>query len=238
MTTREVMMGAAGAAGIQFVGRIGNFATNTSPGATLSLTSLVGGISSSAASGDFVIVAYVLSDQSVLTPTITTSGYTTISSFSVSDIYDTNLRVSYKRLSTPADTSVAVGATGNSGTAGIAMAFVFRGVSPTTPFDVSTTTASILNTAVPTPPAITPITTGALIVAIGAGASGENSNSYTSSDLSSFYSITRAPGYFGYMGIGLKAWTSGTFTPARFNLSGSDNSFNSSAGVTIALRPA
>lgn len=219
---------------IQYVGgNTGTWVGSTGTTNTISLTALTGGIATSAAIGDLVIAVYSTGSTADRTLSITT-GYTLIATelYSNGTSYDTNLRVAYKVL-TAADTTVSFGPTGNSTDAGAAAVYVFRGVSGVI-FDVTTTTATGTGTGRPTPPAITPVDPGTVIVAIGAGAA-QTGAVYTTATLTAFRSVTSSDTNDAMLGIGHFFWTSGTYTPAQFT-GGTTNAADSWAAMTIALQ--
>jgi hypothetical protein len=133
------------------------------------------------------------------------------------------------------DTSVQVSGTGSTNNAGRVTVFVFRGVNGTTPIDVTATTATGINTGRPTPPAITPTTSGAWIYSMGA--SGNQAPLAFTSTLPNFITATQGDTTSVTIGSGAFEWVSGTYTPAQFG--GNSTSTNYSwAAVTLALRPA
>lgn len=202
---------------------------------TISLTDLTGGTDTSPLVGDLVIVGYDSGSNTDRVTTINTSGYTSVADLYSNDSYDANLIAGYKRMSSTPDTSVQVSGTGSSNDGGAVVVHVWRNVDPTTPMDVTPTTATGLNTGRPTPPAITPVTSGAVIVMIGGGGT-QTPATYTSS-LDNFLTQTRDSVYDAMIGIGSAAWTSGTYTPAQWG-GGSNAAADSWAAVTMALRPA
>ena len=220
---------------IQYVGgNTGTWAGDTYGNNTVSLTALTGGLASSASSGDFVVAAYATNsfDNGTLSITDETNAYTLVAS----ETDDTNLRVAYKRL-TGADASVTFGPTGSVEEAGAAAVHVWRGVDPTNPLDVAAVTAVASTTfsGQPNPAAITPTTTGAVIIAVG-GAAAATGAVFTSSDLSNFRTATSEDDCDAMIGIGSKDWTSGSFDPAQFG-GGTTGPGDSWAAVTMALRP-
>lgn len=236
----KFLLGAAKLGQLQFVGAAtGTFTSSTSTGGTLSLTSLTGGIGSSAQAGDLVIAGYCVGGAGDVGLTITdgTNNYTLIGSelYANGSVYDTNLRVAYKRL-TGADASVTFGPSGATTYAVTVAASVWRGVHATTPLDVSATTATGTNTSRPNPAAITPITAGAKIVVFGGGAAATTS-AWSAAYLSGLVQTQRANISDSAIATGYVDWTSGAYDPAQFGL-GSNNAADSWAAVTIALRPA
>lgn len=230
---------------IQFVGRIlSGKAGSTSAVNTLDLTALTGGIAAAAANGDLVIAVAVTADIVDRTLSITdgTTEYTLIGTELYSDsVLDTNLRVAYKFMGATPDTTVSFGPSGGA-LAGLAIAaFVFRGVDQTTPLDVTVQTATGTGTTAANPPSITPTTEGAIVVAIGGGASsGVTPAALTSAYLSGFGSQaandSRSGTYHPVVAGGYKTWTSGAIDTPQFGggVSSADYSW---AALALALRP-
>ncbi len=221
---------------IQYVGGQ-NFAANLDTTRIVDFA-LTGGLASAPASGDIVLVFFgdgTLADKTI---GVVTSGYTEIAELYVSDTYDANLSVSWKIMGATPDTNIEVSSSGGGDTTGAIIVHVFRGVDQTTPLDVTSTTRTGTNTGSVTPAAITPITTGSVIV-IG-GATGHNSGgavTYSQSYLSNFLIRNPAnPNIDLLMGAGHVAWTSGTYTPGIWTMS-TDRLSNSYATLTLALRP-
>jgi len=160
------------------------------------------------------------------------------------DTEDSNFQVGYKLTSIIPETSVVI--TGGSGNAadGISIAIhVYRNIDQATPFDVTRTTFGALNGAIPNPPAITPVTSGALIVvAAGAAHDATAAGLFTASYLSDFITATTvalAETNDATVGMGNVTWTSGAYDPAAWTFTGTGGtaanwSYNS---VTMALRP-
>jgi len=231
--------GAGGAGDIQYVGGITGRKTGTSD-TTLSLTSLTGGIDSTARGGDLVVAAYGLG-LDFGTPGDITSGYTEICNLFVSDTNALQFLVKYKVMTSTPDTTVTFGTTGASAENGMAKAVaVFRGVNAT-PLDVTSTTASSANSVLANPPSITPVTPGAWIVCVGGGGHNQGDGAtFTNSELLNFITIGANGGSDdGLIGVGYKSdWTSGAFDPVAFGFSASNSTNYSWAAVSIALRPA
>jgi len=117
---------------------------------------------------------------------------------------------------------------------------VFRGVDPTTPMDVTLTTATGGNSVLANPPSITPVTAGAWIACFGFGAHTDGTDTYTSAgDLTLFTSSGGNTTNDGTAGAGYKDdWVSGSFDPGAWTFSGTDSTSFSWCAVTVALRPA
>ncbi len=204
---------------------------------SLSLTGLTGGSNSSPSQDDYVVVTWSRGFNSDLNMALSSAGYTELADLYADDNTDANLGVYIKKMGASPDATVDVATIGAT-FGGVLIAEVWRGVDLTTPMDVSVVTASGSNTALANPPAITPVTSGAVIVACGsAGAqsgTGDNASNFGSSDLTAFQTTFAA---FTNGGMGYKVWSgSGSFDPAQWTCN--DNIRSSWAAATLALRPA
>jgi hypothetical protein len=234
---------------IQFVGgKVASKTGATSGNSTLALNSgLTGGIASSVSSGDMVVAVFAvgsdLGNQTALLMSDGTTDYTLIGSQLKATGYTycyTILRLAYKFVG--ADTDTTFGPTQALGDAGAMAVYAFRGVDTEAPLDVSATTVTVGNFIEVNPPAITPVTPGAIILSAGAGSHYRAAGTYTSPDLTDFQTIfqdeTDTDSSFG---IGLKEdWVSGSFDPAAWTFSAGldfEDDFTYAA-MTIALRPA
>jgi hypothetical protein len=219
----------------------------TSGDSTIALDSgLTGGIGTAVAAGDFVIAVFGTgsnTDRGTLAITDGTIDYELIGAelFS-SDSWDANLRVAYKFMGETPDASTTFGPTLDAADAGAMAVRVYRGVDPTTPLDVAAVQATGTDTAQADPPAITPVTDGAVIVCVGAGGHSRGSaGSYSSSDLTAFQVQSANDSNDAVIGVGHKTdWTSGEFDAAAFTFSGGagDGTSYSWCATTLALRPA
>jgi len=197
---------------------------------------LTGGVDTTAQAGDIVIGFLCVYDASDAALVIGT-GYTLIGSELYVSTGGVNLRAAYKVMGGSPDTSLAFSS--DIGVESAWGALVFRGFDAGTPIDVTTTTATGANSDVTNanPPAITPVTPGSVIVAIGGGCSSAALTAFTSSDLSNFVHAERTSGSFkAQIGAGSAIWSgSGAFNPAQFGGGVSDNSADWAA-ITLALR--
>jgi hypothetical protein len=229
---------------IQFVGgatsaKLGATSGNT----TIALNSgLTGGIASAVAAGDLVIAVFATGSTADRTLVITAdANYTQIGTEQYSNsTFDTNLRVAYKFMGTTPDTSVTFGPTGNNADAGAMAVYVFRGVDQTTPLDgVTPAVASATNTVLVNPPSITPATSGAFPVFVGAGAHSGGVDTYSSSDLTAFRSVGGLDDTNDVsIGIGhIDNWTSGAVDPAAWTHTQADLTTFSNASKAFVLRP-
>lgn len=210
--------------------------------------SLSGGSDSTPGAGDLVVVSYAIgvgasSDLSMTIKNATATDYT----LAGSELYqagsgnsrNTNLRVAYRFMPGTPETTCVLSNTTDTSWPGTYTIHVYRGIDTVTPMDVTVTTATGQSTHLANPPSITPVTIGAWIQAIGAGASTTGVAVFTSSDLSGFISNAQIDGKESVIGSGYKSdWTSGAFDPAVFAGGGTDNANDSWAAVTLVLRPA
>ena len=160
---------------IQFVG--GAYALGSSSNFSVSLTALAGGIGTAAQAGDLVIVLNACAGTGSRALGVTSTGYTEVADLYADDTSDTDLSVSYRVMPASPDTTVGVTASAGTAYGAIGIVHVYRGVHPTSPMDVTPTTATGTNSSIPDGPSITPATNGATVVVCGAGA-------YTSADTS------------------------------------------------------
>jgi hypothetical protein len=223
---------------IQYVGGHAEGFVGTTSNVTIFIDDLLGGLASAPAAGDLVIVYF--GTGSTVDRNLVVSGYTEVVELYSSDTHNTNLAVAYKFMGgTPDSSFVLTGGTLSADDGGAVAVQVWRGVDSTTPLDVTRTTATGSNSVLCNPPAITPTTSGAIIVSGGAGASNAAAiGLFSSSDLTDFISETGRDTKDVTIGLGYKVWTSGSFDPAAFTFSTSDSTNNSWAAVTLALRPA
>jgi len=240
----SAIVGGAGRGQIQFVGAATDNKATTSS-STIALNSgLTGGIASSVAAGDLVIAAFGCASTSDLTLSITdgATGYTLIGSELYSaDTDDANLRVAYKFMGVSPDASTTFGGTGSSSNGASMVVYVFRGVDPGTPLDVSAVTATGQNSLLTNPPSITPSTPGAFVVAVGAwSVSVVTPDPATHPTLLSVFSdiAPESSTYQGGVAIGHTPWVSGAVDPGNFVPGDTDSTNSAWCAMSIALRPA
>lgn len=224
---------------IQYVG--GATSLNAS---AISLASLTGGIGGPVQEGDFVLVGHAAAGTTDQSPLVTQAGFTNFADLYGNDTIDTNLVVAYKRMGATPDASVTVNSVGTvTADAHTSLAMVFRGVDPTTPFDVTHTTAAGANSGVPNPPSITPVTAGAVVVAIvsssiSGGSTGMAYSAAPSGFSSLLQTILTTTSRDGMIGAAHKFWSgSGAEDPGTFATTNTATS-SAWAAYTIALRPA
>ena len=212
---------------------------------TLNLTGASGLLDSSGAQAtllqnDVVFVAYGIGANADFAMATTSSGWTKHHENYYNRTSDANFAVFYKIMGSTPDTSFVAVGNGNTGHGTLAVAFAFRGVDSTV-FDVTSTSASLDGGSRPDPPSITPVTSGAWILAGGAGATGTAVALTNPGDLSTttnhFRSGTVAEALDCCLAMGIKTnWTSGAFDPAMFG-GGTNGAGDSWCAITIALKP-
>jgi len=219
---------------ISEVGKLLATAATYTDGITFDLTSI-----GTLLKDDIVIISIDIGSSGLpTTPGIVTSGYTTLADLYSNDGNDTNLLVAYKRMGASPDTSVVTTASGASGKGQAAAVRVLRGVDATTALDVAVQSVTSGNSVIPTPPPITPASSGALIMCIGGGAHQRGDTEvYTTGDLTSFHSVSSNETRVAIIGTGTNAWTGGTYTPSAFGFTAGDSGTYSAAAVTLAFRP-
>lgn len=232
-------------AGIQYVGGV----TGGTPGAdsstnnrvTLSLTSLTGGIASSVAANDLIVVVNGIASTENLNCGVVDGGtYTEIADLYSDDTRDANMAFSY-RVADGTETSVTVAGGGSfSSDPAIGIVQVWRGVNATTPLDVTSVTATGANTGRPDVPSITPTTSGCVILGMGVGTLNNSTTNLTASGLDDVLAKNQYIQFSRCVsGIiaAYKGWTSGAYDMAQF-AGGSNNTADSWCSVAAVLRPA
>ena len=120
--------------------------------------------------GNIVVVTLgTSSNLGVLFATITTSGYTQLSSTDSGAAPNMRVITAYKIMGGTPDTSIDFTGNGVATDTLAAVAQWFSGVDATTPIDQTTTTATGSSTN-PDPPSITTVTDGAIVIACAGGA--------------------------------------------------------------------
>ena len=201
-------------------------------GITIDLTTL------SLSTGDIVVAFFMCPSPTNIDVSI--SGYTEICNlygdYQSSQGY-VNFYSGYKIMGASPDTSISIGAYGGSDCGNALVVYAIRGVDINTPLDVTPTTLiySATSPIRPTCPAITPVTSGALVVC-GIGnsraASAVNPGQYPAG-----YSNLVSNGVYdtrtSCVGVCSKFWSgSGAETPGEWTFN-----YYAYGGVTIALRP-
>ncbi len=161
----------------------GNSAVNTGSSYNISLTGLTGGLSSTAATGDIVIVCTAFVSQSAA-PAITIAGNTSGSYINIAtrghadDTWNTEFLTAYQVMGGTPDTTVTAGRAASGSFGGGTVVHVWRGQDATTPIPQNTPTAEIINTAYADPAAVT-IDNWQVIISVGAGAQDTAGSAFT-----------------------------------------------------------
>jgi hypothetical protein len=221
---------------IQYVGGYVQGFAGTFNDVTISLTSLTGGLATQPAVGDFVIIYF--GTASTLNRNLVVSGYTEVVELYSNDTYDTNFVIARKFMGATPDTSVTLtGGTLAVADAGTVAVQVWRNVNVASPFDVAGQ-SRIDEEATATFPSITPVTTGAVILASAACAHDNGTELYLNSELTNFITTGQSDTNDSTIGAGYYYWISGSFGPQDMVFGGADSSNFSNASYVIALRPA
>lgn len=187
--------------------------------------------------GDLVIVSTGFVHTVDGDPGVTTAGYTEVADLRGNDTRDANLSVNWKIMGAIPDTSIACNGSLSATNGAVGVAHVWRGADQTSPMDVTPTTATGTNSSIPNSPAITPITTGAILIATGLGTSTAVDNSVTApAGYTNQVDISIDPGSAATIGIASKAWVSGAEDPAAWT-AWTTNTQDSWCAVSLAIRP-
>jgi hypothetical protein len=189
--------------------------------------------------GDLVVVAVCnTSDASDTHYPVTTSGYTEVVDLYSNDTRDLNATISYKYMGGTPDTIVTcTGRTGSADYGCFGLATVLRGVRAVNPFDVPTVTATGINSALPDPPSITPLTLGSRVLIFGFSTQ-ENDDSITAPTgyLDSTY-VRSSVQYGGLIMAACKLWSgSGAEDPGAWT-DINTSALESWAAATMVLHP-
>lgn len=216
-------------------------ATAVSQGNTdvsVSLTALTGGSDSAPSNGDLIIFAYNIADADNvdLNLACNTAGFAEIADLFGNGTQDANLGVFWKIHD--GDTAVVgEGSLGGTDTSIQGAVMVFRGVDPTTPFDVTSTTATGTTTGDPDPPSIDWSTAGAWTVIVGSCAHAANVNGtftgptgYTTD----FITVGNQDTADGIIGMGYNAAPADPENPGLITTGTTASGW---CAVTMALRP-
>ena len=227
-----------------YVGGISGVGTST--GYTVSLSgTLTGGLASSPAAGDVVVVFSGFGNTASSAPAISgnTSGayLAATAAQHINDTWDSEFRSFYQKMGATPDTTLTVTRTTNAAYGGGTTVQVWRGVDPTSPFIGAATPTSGGNGAALNPPAYDPAVTDSIIIAGGMG-------TMPSAGTAGYTSISGMSNAVVAYGNGSTADTSvimasfeyagASYDPATATGGTQNNTSSSWAGVTLALRPA
>lgn len=231
----------ATATGLTYVGGASTAGAGSASTGSISLTSLSGGVSTSPAAGDLIVVSTVIASTVAIAAGIASSGYTQVANLTSTDTYVSNMAVAYK-LSDGTETSISTNASGSTSEGVATIVHVWRGVNQLLPIDAQVTTATAINTRIPNPAAITPNTAGCVILAFGMSANNAGSPTLLIEPAGTINAINVAgagsgsackSSVYAYNG-----WTSGSYDPPPWTGGGTSTSNDSSCAVTFAIRPA
>ena len=233
-----MMFGGANPQGPLFVG---SSASDDNGSGTLVGTAsiLTGGFASAPKDGDLIIHCAATCRDTAITLNTESGTWAELVNLTVTDTRGTALCIAYRILSGSDTTaSFTVDAIGSSYPSSC-VTHVWRNIDQTTPFDVTTTTNSLTDTVLADPPSIIPTTSGAIILAVGAGAHQRGLNTYSQGALSNKVTRNRNSTQNDLcMLMGSREWTSGAYDPAAFAFNSLDDSSYSCIAATMALRPA
>lgn len=224
------------AATLSYVG--GAEAAGNSAAYNVSLASLVGGTGGAAQAGDLVIVATGFVSTANGDPGVGTAGYTEVADLYGNDTRDANFSVNWKIMGGTPDSLVSCNGSGSTTNGAVCVVQVWRNADQNTPMDVTPTTASSNNSAIPDSPAITPITSGAVILSLGAGTGAAVDTSVTApTGYANQIDNSVDPGNAITIGIASKLWSgSGAEDPAAWT-NWTTSTSESRAMATVAIRP-
>lgn len=215
-------------------------ASGNSANYNVDLTNLTGGIASSPATGDLVIVATGWVSTANGDPGVTTSGYTEVADLYANDTRDANFSVNWKIMAGTPDTSVTCKGSSSASNGAVCVVHVWRNTNTSKPLDATTTTATLNNsTNQVNSPSITPVTPGAIVISTGLQTSTAVDDSITApSGYGNQVDISVDPGNAATAGISSKAWSgSGAEDPAAWT-NWANTTSDSWAAATLAIRPA
>jgi VCBS repeat-containing protein len=193
-----------------------------------------------AQAGDFIVVITGFASGTDGAPgVVSPSGYIEIADLWGNDSLDANLSVSYKFLGDTPETSIIVAGHNYLVTRGAGtIILLFRNVNATTPLDVTTATAVGTNSAHANPPALTPVTDGAMVVVAAGWVAMAPSNTPTFPAGFENEAAVINGSTVSFVGAACtRAWEGGAVDPAAFVATSSDGTCSWCA-VTLALRPA
>lgn len=194
--------------------------------------------------GDIVFVASAYTNNGVSLPSITCTGDNSgafVVARSVSeggDTWDVSMRLMLQVMGGTPDTTLTIARTAEGGDRGGATAVhIWRNLDQTFALE-GNAGASGTNTGRGDPPAVTPTTAGAIVIACGAGAQPPGGSAFTvPSGMINPYSAF-GDGAISAIGVWIAshAWTSGAYDPAAWT-GGTDSTNASWAAITIGIPP-
>ncbi len=211
---------------------------------TLNVGSLSGGIASSPAAGDLIVICNGLTWTSNISGNsgVVTSGFTQLTALYSNDTRDAIMWVSYK-IAAGNEGNITLRANGSDSTyASCGIAHVWRNVNQTTPIDVTTTTATGTNASRPNVPSVTPVTQGAVVLGCGYGTRANDGGAALTAPsgvtevVQAINAATAAAGGAAVVAA-YRSWMSGAYDMAAFT-GGSSSTSDSWCAAAVVIRPA
>lgn len=190
---------------------------------------------------DIVIVFVSECNAGTSSVAMVSAGWTQIGSdLYGDDTYDNTSAAYYKIMGATPDTSFTVDGRDGSSEPSAVIAYAFRGVDTVSPLDVTPTTLAAANGGNPTPPAITTVTDGCVILCHGSG-SGSSMTTAPTPGANLPNNVETQTEDLGSLALGSgAAWArqsvAGTFTPDTWT-GGNSSTASGRTAFTIALRP-
>lgn len=225
---------------IEFVGYITGADPVSGSAYALYTGSLTGGIGTSAQIGDLLVIASGWASTANADPGVASPGFTEVADLYANGTNDANMSVAWMLITGSVPSFISINSSGSSANGSCGLMMVFRGVDPSAPLDATVTTATGTGSSTGNPPAITPVTTGAAIVAVSLMAATNAGTfsaaaGYTAGGTLSSQGGTRGSGVGGCYKLNVAggiAQDPGTMTASA---GGSGASW---CAATLALRPA
>ena len=223
----------------EFVGGRTFTASGSAGDIVIPIDGLSGGLAAAPAAGDLVVLAVSINRGVDLASSVLADYTSAVDAFA-NDTEDTNLLVSHRFMpGTPETQATLTGGTGSTSAALAVAVHVWRYIDTVTPLDVAAQVATQTNTAEADPPSITPATTGAVVLSIGAaGTNFGTALLENTAGLDNFFNATGNDSDDSMIAIGSEVFNGGAIDNVAFNYSATDGSSFSSIGASIALRPA
>lgn len=241
------LAGQSSASPIQFIGYNHGTDTGTAGGTyTWTLGAWQGGIGGALQENDFLLlcvtewdtVNIVAGGSSKDYGPASGAAFTLLCDIYSNDNFDVNFYVGWRRCGVTPPTSIAMCRPDAANRPSQNLLLAYRGVNVTTGIDVTTTNATGINGSYADPPAITPVTAGAKIIAFGGSASQASLVRTPSASMTTRFGVNEYAFGGNYTNISGSEtdWTGGAFNPAAWTAGSSVNT-ESWCAATVALRP-
>jgi hypothetical protein len=231
-------------ASLRYVG--GNSAVGTGATYSVDLTALTGGLSSTAAANDIVVVMFGWGANANITPTLTvqTTGYSYVDATQrANDTRDTVGRMAYKVMGSTPDTTCVTDGPNNAAYGGGAAVQVWRYVDTSSPTTGTGSGTSALNGNHGDPPAVTPAVNNAVVVCgmTGSGATTATGTktgptNYTTYNVANKGDGTGADCYISINARALSGGSGASEDPGAYS-GGSTSTSDGYTAFTVALAP-